>query len=697
MRKFFSISFVTLALVTVAVGVGAHALVAHAQAAAQTPITLSTNINSGYNSVMVWIMSLFAWLVGVAAITLDNAVYYTVIMMGAYVKNLTAVGVTWRILRDVSNIALIFGFIAIGISIILNTEKLGWGTKMLPMLLIAAVFLNFSLFISEAVIDAGNLFATEFYTQINGGVPAGAQSFTNIGNATSNGIAAKIMGQLGLQNIYGQATINTQIFQAANPWFIGFMGILLFLVTAFVMFSLAFILIARFIALIFLIIVAPIGFAGLAIPMLSGTAKKWWSQLFEQTITAPVLLLMLYIALAVITDVNFLKGFGVATNSGSVSSNFWTGFANNANLTGFASMMLSFIVAMGLLLAVVMYAKKIGAAGAGWATKWGGKLSFGATAFGMRSTVGAGSQYFSRKVRESRIGDTKTGRMLAGTLDRGAKASFDVRGATIGGGLKGLGVEAGAAQKGGYRARREKAIAGHEEYIKSVAKAIDERGATKADAAKLEERKTEARGVQEAAKNEYETAKAQTEQQRAEVGRLENAEAERVEKLKAEVARLEKVKEQEINFSPSRTVSVKTETELEAARNNLTVKNPEYEQKLETARQNLKTSEESLATASATFAKTGEQLAKTEKQTAEDITKERIKGVQLAYAENIKGVTSWAMFGPGGSTAAKKIIKEVGKSKEQKDVDTLMNLLKKNATTTENPNPPSSGGGTPHS
>ena len=53
---------------------------------------------------------------------------------------------------------------------------------------------------------------------------------------------------------------------------------------------------------------APIGFAGLAIPMLSKYAGQWWSSLFEQTITAPVLLLMLYIALAVITDVHFLTG-----------------------------------------------------------------------------------------------------------------------------------------------------------------------------------------------------------------------------------------------------------------------------------------------------------------------------------------------------------------------------------------------------
>ena len=113
-------------------------------AAAKTATNNGKTEEDAYNGIMIKIMSLFAWLLGVAAITLDNAVYYTVVTMGRFVQSLSAVGVTWRILRDIGNIMLIFGFLAIGISIILNTEKLGYGKKMLPMLLIAAVFLNFS-------------------------------------------------------------------------------------------------------------------------------------------------------------------------------------------------------------------------------------------------------------------------------------------------------------------------------------------------------------------------------------------------------------------------------------------------------------------------------------------------------------------------------------------------------------------------
>ncbi|OGG94158.1 hypothetical protein A3G63_02030 [Candidatus Kaiserbacteria bacterium RIFCSPLOWO2_12_FULL_52_8] len=241
-------------------------------AAGRMSVPPSANTDSWLGSVMTWIMTLFAWLLGVAAITLDNAVYFTVVTMGDVVNDLSAIGVAWRILRDIGNIFLIFGFLAIGISIILGTELFGWKSNLLPKLLISAVLLNFSLFMTEAVVDVGNLFATQFYTQINGGQPAEP---TNYSGFMNEGISNKIMGQVGLQRIYGDAMNNTLVFAPGSSIVIGFMGIILFMITGFVMFALAFILIARFVVLVFIIIAAPVGFAGYAIPKLEGMSKKW--------------------------------------------------------------------------------------------------------------------------------------------------------------------------------------------------------------------------------------------------------------------------------------------------------------------------------------------------------------------------------------------------------------------------------------
>src|SRR3989344_3615766 len=448
-------------------------------AAEGTPKTYDappTTPEAGLNGIMAWIASLFALLAGVAMVTLNYAVYFTVVTMGTYVNNLSAVGVTWQIMRDIGNIVIIFGFLAIGISTILNTERLGYGKKMLPMLLVAAVFLNFSLFIAEAVIDTGNLFATQFYTQINGG------QIPTLATASSQGVSDKIMSQLGLTTIYGGVKTQSAALYKENPMFIGFMSIILFIILAFVLFSLAFILIARFVILLFLIIVAPIGFAGLAVPKLEGTAKKWWSALFEQTITAPVLLLLLYIALRIITDANFLTSGGKPPE--------WLGLFGKdgaTNIAGFATAILSFLVAMGLLLAVVIISKKMSAAGAAGASALAGKLTFGATAWGMRTSGGWLAKKGANVARKTWVGRVPlVGTGLTKGLDRIAGASFDVRGIKAGGGLKALGgIDAGEAQKGGYKADLKARTESRTKYASEL-KGRELNDQEKIDAAKLQ-------------------------------------------------------------------------------------------------------------------------------------------------------------------------------------------------------------------
>ena len=399
---------------------------------------------------------------------LDNTVYYTVVKMGSYVNGLAAVGVTWDIMRNVGNIMLIFGFLAAGIMTILNAEHYGFGRSMIPKLLLAAVFLNFSLFIAEGIVDTGNLFGTHIYTQINGGAPAGEKTLS-LSSINQEGISNKIMSSLGLQTIYGQARDpNLAKVFFDNSWTIGFMSIFLFIIAAFVIFSLAFILIARFVILLFLIITSPAGFAGLAIPKLSNIANTWWKTLVDQTITAPVLLLGLYIALVVITDANFLTGYSRcvpgSTATGGCQDPNYLGFLTN-NWDGFASVLLSFLVGMGLLLGVVVLSKRMSAWGGDWATKMGGRLSFGVAGFAGRYSVGLGAHKLAKYARSTRLARVPlVGTGLVRGLDKISGASFDARGAQFGGGLKGLGVDVGDAQKGGYKEALKKGIESRTKY-----------------------------------------------------------------------------------------------------------------------------------------------------------------------------------------------------------------------------------------
>lgn len=627
------------------------------------------------NDVEAWIMnrilSIFAWLLGVASITLDNAMYYTIVTMGNLVKNLSAIGVTWRILRDIGNILLIFGFLVIGISTIIDTNIYGWGKSLLPMLLIAAITLNFSLFISEAVIDASNLFATQFYTQINGGNPAQAVSYSNF---SQEGISTKIMSQLKLQGVYSAALNDPKVFTTGTNLVIAFMGIILFIIAAFVMFSLAFMLISRFVILIFLIIVSPIGFAGLAVPKLKGLADDWWSQLFHQSISAPVLLLLLYIALAVITDAKFLSVFGGGEWGPNVP---YTGFVNNVNLPAFASIILSFLVAMGLLLGVVIAARKIGAFGSEWAMKTAGKLSFGLVGAGMRSTVGWGSYRLSQRLKNSEKWQSrKSGRVLTNVLDRGAKQNWDVRSTKAFKNIPFGGVEAGKPQEGGYVKRREENIKKHEEYVKSIGKAIGEAGAEKLSQAQLERWNAE-KEVKEGDKKmleEYDALEEKINTGRKAVMK----ETQVIEDLQQELDSKHGVIDDEYKDISSRLSTAKDhlkQTQAELTDN-------------QTKSSKMNSTE---ITRARSAAQVVDALSKTEKgikktiDTAEDMAK-------LRYAQNVKGFGGWVMFGRGHDTAAWKIIKDVTKTESAKDKIYKAVMEAQQSTSTPSPAAPPTGG-----
>lgn len=616
------------------------------------PTSFSVDEGGIFSKVMIIIMSIFAWLLGIAMVTLDYSVFFTVVTMGEYVKELQAVGVTWRILRDIGNILLIFGFLAVGITTILNVDWYGDRKKMIPMLIIAAVFMNFSLFATSAIIDMGNLFATQFYKQINGGempgtklsVPANGSLLTQAGSVRSSisneVISQKIMANLGLTTLYGAARNNTlPVFEGNNMLFIGVLGILLFIVAAFVMFSLALILIVRFIVLIFLLLLSPIGFAGWAVPQLASTSHMWWDTLIKQTITAPILLLLLYIALAVITDPNFLR-FGANPD--------YMGFIQKSsgdfNVPGLASMLLSFSVAMGLLLAVTYFSKKLGAIGGDWAMKTAGKLTFGLTAAGMRSTAGFGFNAASRRFSSSKLARVPViGRAVGGALNYGAKSNFDVRSTGVIQKLSDGKINPGEAQKGGYREREEKSVKAHQAYIKSVGEDIETRKA--GEVAKVMKVRSEAEKVVSDEKAKFKSSG-----------------GEDLEKKKEEQAKTVKDLEEEVKKNAKSDI-------VGPAREQ---RDRETEQKLTAARQEFKTIEDTIATLSKPLEeaeKDLEEKKKDEKTVTGNISKEK-KEFQVAYAEGMKGesikgsLLKSLVYGSSGSIAANKIIKEAFKNED---------------------------------
>ena len=89
------------------------------------------------------------------AYTLDSDSY----SMGNFV------GQGWKLVRDLTNILFIFVLVSIGIGTIVGWSKLG-DKKLIGMVIIVALLINFSLFFTKVIIDAGNILGTVFYSSM---------------------------------------------------------------------------------------------------------------------------------------------------------------------------------------------------------------------------------------------------------------------------------------------------------------------------------------------------------------------------------------------------------------------------------------------------------------------------------------------------------------------------------------------------
>lgn len=353
------------------------------------------------NAVANFIMTLSGFILGIVGVLLNLVTVKTVFQFSQLIGNSAGLIAAWKILRDIGNLVLLFGFVLMGIGTILDTSKLP-DKKAIPMLIIFAILLNFSIFASEAVIDTSNAFTSVMYAQANTSPCLDDNCIIN------NGIAGSIMQATGLSGIYkseANRTISNKVLVI--------IGIALFSTIGTVVLLAAAIMLAfRAITLTGLIIVSPIGFAGMAIPQFQGIAKKWWSLLIHQSFFAPILFLLIFVDLKVTSSFSSLGG----ANAGLADALSNTTSVNVGNL----GIIMVFMLICGGLIAALMAAKSFGAMGASFAVNTATKFTFGA---GNLATSGT-ARLARIGVQRSPIGDTKAGRFITtnflSPVERGA-------------------------------------------------------------------------------------------------------------------------------------------------------------------------------------------------------------------------------------------------------------------------------------
>ncbi len=410
------------------------------------------------------VMTFAAWLAGGASVVLNYAVQELVVGMGMLVGNLTGITDAWIVLRDIANVFLLFLTIFIGIATILNLSA--WNYKqLLWKVVIAALFVNFSMFFTKIVIDVSNLAATELYALImeqKGGTSAACAtqiasgSFT--GECIDDGIAGAFWDQMRLATFYDISQIPPDKRDEATQrmiW-VGALGTILFLVAAFVFGAAAFLLIGRFVILVLLIILSPVAFV-MWITRISGSGSQWWHKLLNQAFFAPAIFLMWWIALKIMTGLN--ARYMLGSQEGYAATALMT--------TSGISLLFYFVIVMGFLIASLIVARNLGAAGAGAVLNTGERWARGAAGLGFAYTAGAisndlATRYTRRHAQANEVNDDGTYkdnsararmyRRLSGTMiDRGVQQGLSA------------GARTGVLGTRSYEKRREDAARGRDE------------------------------------------------------------------------------------------------------------------------------------------------------------------------------------------------------------------------------------------
>ncbi|KND46890.1 MAG: hypothetical protein AB199_00460 [Parcubacteria bacterium C7867-004] len=387
---------------------------------------------------MLGLANLILWLVG---LVFNWAVIRTVYQFGTYFGTSDAMLVAWGVMRDIANIGLLFGFIFMGVMLILNVDGGGHGhgggisaKKAIPRLILFAVLVNFSLFATQAIIDVSNGLASVFAEQAGQKCDpsAPADPCVNVG------ISGLVSDRAGIGSIWtgGDGVNATKPLASA----IVLICLAIFvMITAMVLLAGAIMFIYRVVVLSLLMVTSPIGFAGMAIPSLKKLADEWWSKLFSQAFFAPAYLLLIFISLK-LTE-TLAQGSSGKLGEAIAGTG---GVAGAQAAAGNVQVVLVFAVIIGFMMASLIVANKMGAMGAKFAMNTASAVTFGSAARVANYGVGGGAFALRRLQQKTGFGG-RAGQVAVNRILRPLeKANLDIRRAGVGSVLGAAGITAGA-------------------------------------------------------------------------------------------------------------------------------------------------------------------------------------------------------------------------------------------------------------
>lgn len=226
------------------------------------------------------------------------------------------VGSTWIILRDFSNMAFIFVLLYTGIQTMLG---MGNWRKTVIQVIVIALLINFSLFFTKVVIDAGNILAVGIYEAMGTVKIDKTHTKPAVGGIVERDLSSVLTAKFGPQ------TILKEVGKTTNSPFLVFavfmLGGVVNILAAWAFFRVALMFIGRIIGFWFLMIVSPFAFISTTFPK-GNVFQKWLDNLLGLSFVAPVFLFFLYLIMQVLTTGNITSTLGKPSASSLAEFSF---------------------------------------------------------------------------------------------------------------------------------------------------------------------------------------------------------------------------------------------------------------------------------------------------------------------------------------------------------------------------------------
>ncbi len=295
-------------------------------------VTSGIDVGNCINNAVDWIgnifLEIFSLLLRLAGIIFDAVIKFSVVNINNNITAVKGIDTVWKMFRDLANLSFIFILLYVGVKTILDIKSAD-AKRVLMQIVIAAIFINFSLFIAKVLIDFSNIITLAFYNTIGAG----------------GSISTRFVQLLGMSSL--AAAPGSYTFFALLSTII--MKCVVMFIATFSFLAAAWLFMLRYVVIILLLLSSPIAFMGGVLPQLKSQADRWWTALRGQLLFP--ILYMFFIWVTVTVSAQF-----ASTSQENVSAGIAAGIGGK-NTNTFTDVAIHFVVLIVLLNAALILAK----------------------------------------------------------------------------------------------------------------------------------------------------------------------------------------------------------------------------------------------------------------------------------------------------------------------------------------------------